>query len=165
MGRKKTGKPRRERAAVEYSLRELRPPGYEEWITVAPGMSPDKAAADPLITPGAVGMMRRLARLRPLYGPQVPVQALWLDLAVDEGELRLRRAGGTVGLPVAELAGLLGAPGGPAEDVRAGLHELHARGVVLVEPDEERTVLRVVTARPARPGGRWLFEEEASPAG
>ncbi|MFC9330043.1 hypothetical protein [Kitasatospora sp. NPDC057015] len=157
MGRTKAGKPRRERAAAEYSLQELQPPGYDEWITVAAGISPDRAAADPQITPGAVGMMRRLARLRPLYGPNVPVQALWLDLAVDEGELRLRRAGGTTSVPVSELAGLLGAGGGSEQEQRAGIHALHARGAVLVEPDQEQTVLRVVTGRPKRPGDPWLL--------
>ncbi|MFD7732164.1 hypothetical protein ACFV6F_17465 [Kitasatospora phosalacinea] len=160
MGRKKPGKPRRERAAGGYTLQQLQPPGYDQWIVPAPGRAMMTATEG--MSAGAVETARRIERLLPLYGPKVPVQALWLDLAVDSGVLQMRHTDGTVGLlPVAELAGMLsgpdGAPAAPAE-LRASVHELHAAGAVLVEPDEDDgCVLRLVVGRPERPGDPWLF--------
>jgi hypothetical protein len=165
MGRRKQGKPKRQRGAGEYTLQQLRPPGYDEWMVLTPDAAA-QAAADPRLSPEAVDMARRLARLRPQYGPQIPRQALLLDLAVDHGALPLRSPGGALHhLPVGELAALLGAdPADPADpagaDVRTALHELHASGALLVEssadPDAE-TVLRVVVGKPTRPGDPWLF--------
>jgi hypothetical protein len=158
MGRKKPGKPRRERATAEYTLRQLQPPGYDQWMTPAASFDPERVAADPRLTPQAVDLMRRLTRLRPAYGPTVPLQAVWLDMALDQGVLRLRRPDGSVGdLPADDLAGMLG---GAAEvaDVRNAVHELHAAGMLLVEQDGvDDTVLRVVVGRPAKPGDPWLF--------
>ncbi|MFJ7250161.1 hypothetical protein ACIQWA_36755 [Kitasatospora sp. NPDC098652] len=157
MGRKKPGKPRRERAAAEYTLQQLQPPGYDQWMTLAPDAA-TKAATDPRLSPETIDLTRRLVRLGPAYGPKIPAQALWLDLALDQGALRLRRPDGTVGrLPVAELAAMLGGQG-DGQDLRATVHELHAAGMLLVEPDgEDDCVLRVVIGKPARPGDPWLF--------
>ncbi|MER7703608.1 hypothetical protein ABTX81_11990 [Kitasatospora sp. NPDC097605] len=158
MGRRKPGKPRRERGPVEYTLQQLRPPGYDEWMTPAAGFDPERAAADPRLSPRAVDLMRRLARLRPAYGPKVPLQAAWLDMALDRGSLRLRHPDGSIGdLPADELASVIG---GAAEgsDVRNAVHELHAAGALLVDPDGgDDTVLRVVVSKPAKPGDPWLF--------
>ncbi|MFD4198805.1 hypothetical protein [Amycolatopsis thermoflava] len=158
MGRKKPGKPRRERATAGYTLQQLQPPGYDQWMTPAAGFDPEQAAADPRLSPQAVDLMRRLTGLRPAYGPKIPLQAVWLDMALDRGVLRLRRPDGSVGnLPAGELADMFG---GAAEvtDVRNAVHELHAAGMLLVEPDgEDDTVLRVVVGRPAKPGDPWLF--------
>ncbi|WP_380286472.1 hypothetical protein [Kitasatospora purpeofusca] len=157
MGRRKPGKPRREHGPVEYTLQQLQPPGYDEWLSPAPGFDPQRAAADPRLSPQAVDLMRRLGRLRPAYGPKIPLQAAWLDMALDRGVLRLRRPDGSIGnLPAGELAGMLG---GRAEvaDVRNAVHELHAAGMLLVEPDSEDAVLRVVVGKPAKPGDPWLF--------
>ncbi|MGA5823551.1 hypothetical protein ACPC54_37510 [Kitasatospora sp. NPDC094028] len=158
MGRKKPGKPRRERAAAaEYTLQQLQPPGYDQWMTLAPDAY-DRAMEDMRLSPETVAMTRRLTRLQPTYGPKIPAQALWLDLALDQGALRLRHPDGTVGrLPVAHLAGMLGGQG-DGQDLRATVHELHAAGMLLVEPDsEDDCVLRVVIGKPARPGDAWLF--------
>ncbi|MGW6917893.1 hypothetical protein ACWGB8_29335 [Kitasatospora sp. NPDC054939] len=163
MGRRKPGKPRRERAATEYTLQQLRPPGYDEWMSPAPGFDPERVAADPRLSPQAVDLMRRLARMRPAYGPQIPLQAVWLDMALDGGVLRLRRPdAGVASLTAGELTGMLG---GPAEvaDVRNAVHELHSTGMFLVESgDEADTVLRVVVGRPAKPGDPWLFGGDVS---
>ncbi|MFJ4185515.1 hypothetical protein [Kitasatospora sp. NPDC089509] len=167
MGRKKPGKPRRERTAAEYTLQQLQPPGYDRWMTPAPDLDPERAAADSTLSAQAIGLMRRLVRLRAVYGPRIPVQAVWLDVAIDGGDLRLRRTDGSVGnLPAGELAAVLGgvtaatgATGATgAADVRGAVHELHANGMLLVEPNgEDDTVLRVVVGKPARPGDPWLF--------
>lgn len=155
MGRKKPGKPRRERAAGRYTLQQLQPPGYDQWITPVPGQAQNIAGAG--LSASAMDLARRLEQLRPRYGPKVPVQALWLDLAIDSGVLQLRHTDRTVGLPVAELARMLGDPGGDG-DLRDSVHELHAAGMVLVEPDDDGCVLRVVVGKPTRPGEPWLFD-------
>ena len=157
VGRKKPGKPRRDRGTVEYTLQQLQPPGYDQWMTLAPDAA-EKAATDPHLSPESVDLTRRLTRLGPIYGPKIPVQAVWLDLAVDQGVLRLRHPDGTVGLlPVGELAGMFGDQGA-GRDLRASVHELHAAGMLLLERDgEEDSVVRVVIGRPARPGDPWLF--------
>ncbi|MFE9429122.1 hypothetical protein ACFYNO_39955 [Kitasatospora sp. NPDC006697] len=157
MGRKKPGKPRRERT-VEYTLQQLQPPGYDQWMTPAPDLDPERAATEPGLSPQAIGLMRRLVRLRPVYGPKIPVQAVWLDAALDGGALRLRRLDGSVGnLPAGELAAMLGGAT-EAAAVRGTVHELHANGMLLVEPDgEDDIVLRVVVGKPAKPGDPWLF--------
>lgn len=160
MGRKKPGKPRRERAADAYTLQQLQPPGYDQWIVPAPDRA--KRTALEGMSVGAVDTARRIERLLPFYGPKLPVQALWLDVAVDSGVLQVRHTDGTVGrLPVADLASMLtgpeAGPAGPAE-LRASVHELHAAGEVLVEPDEgDGCVLRPVVGKPRRPGDPWLF--------
>ncbi|CAN3978392.1 hypothetical protein [Kitasatospora purpeofusca] len=158
MGRRKPGKPRRERAAVEYTLQQLQPPGYDQWMTPAAGLDPERAGSDPALSPQAGDLMRRLARLRPSYGPKIPVQAVWLDLAIDGGVLRLRQQDGTVDpLPTARLADAFGSEAGPG-GLRALVHELHAAGALLVEPDgEDDTVVRLVVGKPAKPGDPWLF--------
>ncbi|MFJ8476373.1 hypothetical protein [Kitasatospora sp. NPDC094011] len=158
VGRQKPGKPRRERTAAEYTLQQLQPPGYDRWMTPAPDLDPERAAAHPTLSAQALGLMRRLVRLRPVYGPRIPVQAVWLDVAIDGGTLRLRRTDGSIGnLPAGELAAVLGGATGAA-DVRGAVHALHANGMLLVEPNsEEDTVLRVVVGKPARPGDPWLF--------
>lgn len=157
MGRKKAGKPRRTMGTAEYTLQQLQPPGYDQWMALAPDAY-DRAMQDVRLSPETVSMTRRMSRLAPLYGTKIPVQALWLDLAVDQGVLQLRHPDGSVGhLPVAELAGMLGDQRAAA-DVRSVVHELHAAGGVLVEPsDQEEVVLRVVVGKPAKPGDPWLF--------
>ncbi|QKW17677.1 hypothetical protein HUT16_00100 [Kitasatospora sp. NA04385] len=143
-----------------YTLQQLQPPGYDQWIVPVPG----RAKAIPVegMSAGAVDTARRIERLLPFYGSQVPVQALWLDVAVDSGVLQVRHTDDTITrLPVAELAGVLsgsdGDPAAPAE-LRASMHELHAAGAVLVGPDEyDGCVVRPVLGKPQRPGDPWLF--------
>ncbi|MFE3109752.1 hypothetical protein ACFXKJ_27035 [Kitasatospora indigofera] len=77
MGRKKPGKPRRERGAVKYTLQQLQPPGYDQWMTPAVGLDAERAAVDPRLSSQAVDLTRRLVRL-------IPVQAL---AALRPGEL------------------------------------------------------------------------------
>ncbi|MER8100904.1 hypothetical protein [Kitasatospora sp. NPDC094016] len=163
MGRRKPGKPRRGRGAVGYTLRQLQPPGYDQWMAPAVGHGPELAGADSGLSPQAVDLMRRLTRLQPAYGSKIPLQAVWLDLAIDDGVLRLRGKDGAVDhLPAADLARAFGHAAGP-DGLRALLHELHAAGALLVESDGgDDTVLRVVVGRPAKPGDPWLFGGDAA---
>ncbi|MET8627876.1 hypothetical protein ABZW30_29740 [Kitasatospora sp. NPDC004669] len=158
MGRKKPGKPRRERAAAEYTLQQLQPPGYDQWMAPA-DIDPDRLAGDPRVSPETVDMMRRAIRLRPRYGLRIPAQALALDLAIDHGVLPLRHPDGSLSpLSVDVLAGLLAEPHAD-HDLRDTLHELHADGAILLESnDEDEVVLRLVVGKPSRPGEPWLFD-------
>ncbi|MGW2401802.1 hypothetical protein ACWCYY_35135 [Kitasatospora sp. NPDC001664] len=158
MGRRKPGKPRREQRDVRYSLRQLEPPGYERWLTPAVGVDPDALAADPTVSAEAVDLLRRLLRLRPVYGKSIPQQAIVLDQLVDVGTLPLQRPDGEViAVPVGELAARMGRV--PAGDVRGHVHELHSYGMILVgeHQDLPAPVVRLVVGKPAKPGEPWLF--------
>ncbi|MEC4015361.1 hypothetical protein [Streptomyces sp. H27-D2] len=166
MGRKKLGKPRRTRAAATYTLRQLRPPGalYDEWVEVQRGFDASYALADDRLDEASRDLMVRLARLGPRYGRQVPLAALSLDMAIEIGKVALT-TGDDQGmiLPLAELGARFGLPAA-SEDVRAGLHELHAAGALLVEEHEDVLMLRCVVGRPDRPGGRWIMDGDPDAA-
>ncbi|MCX5197516.1 hypothetical protein OOK31_27080 [Streptomyces sp. NBC_00249] len=153
MGRKKLNKPGRSRRA-DHTLQQLQPPGYHEWIKVDAG----PATADPHLTPDAADLLQRLGRLRAHYPGRVPLQAVHLDIAIDEGTVLLRDGDSVAPLPVARAAEALGVDPAGGE-VRRGLHELHAHGGVLVGIEEGLTLLRVVSRRPGRPGEPWVFAD------
>lgn len=158
MGRRKPGKPRKEQG-VRYSLRQLEPPGYERWMTPAPGIDPDRLAAEGAVSAEAVDLMRRLLRLRSVYGTSIPQQAVVLDRLVDTGTLPLQRPDGEViAVPVGEMAERMGGQVRPG-DVRGHVHELHASGMILIgeHPDVPAPVVRLVVGKPQQPGGKWLF--------
>ncbi|MFF5704005.1 hypothetical protein ACFY7H_16080 [Streptomyces sp. NPDC012794] len=155
MGRRKPNKPGRGRQA-QYTLQQLQPPGYDEWLRVDPKSA--EAADDPRLSPDAVDLVRRLGRLRAFYPGRIPVQAVHLDVAIDEGTVLLRQGDTVAPLPVGVAAEMLGAD--PAGDqVRRSLHELHAHGGVLVDTGTEATLLRIVAQRPERPGDPWVFAD------
>lgn len=118
MGRKKQGKPGRTRKGT-YTLQQLQPSGYDEWIRVQPGVTADSAAADDRLTDDAVDLMKRLARLRPFYRGPIPMQAARLDMVLDSGSFPLSSGDGetAVLVPVQEAAALMGA-GSTMGDVR-----------------------------------------------
>ncbi|WAU78486.1 hypothetical protein O1Q96_01250 (plasmid) [Streptomyces sp. Qhu-G9] len=158
MGRTKPGKPRRPRVPRQYTLQELQPPGegYEEWYRVTAGMNPDQID-DPRVSDEARALMKRLARLGPLYGNKVPKAALYLDDLIDAGQLPIFGDGeeGTL-LPLAEAAARFGSTG----NIRQSLHDLHALGALLVDTDDEHDIafIRVVAKRPEEPGQPWRFQ-------
>ncbi|MEV6810243.1 hypothetical protein [Streptomyces sp. NPDC051132] len=158
MGRKKPGKPRRPRVPRQYTLHELQPPGegYEEWFRVTAGMDPDQID-DPRIGEEALALLKRLARLGPLYDSEVPKAALYLDDLIDTGQLPVFGDGeeGTV-VPLAEAAAKFGLSG----DIRESIHNLHAAGVLLVDTGGEHNVafVRLVARRPDEPGQSWRFQ-------
>jgi len=158
MGRKKPGKPRRPRVPRQYALHELQPPGeaYEEWFVTA-DMDSD-LIVDPQLDGEALDLLKRMARLGPLYGNRLPKAALYLDELIDTGKLPVFGHGTQKGtlLPLAEAAAWMGAEG----DLRASIHRLHAVGALLVDTDDEHDLafIRLVAKRPEEPGQPWRFQ-------
>jgi hypothetical protein len=158
MGRKKPGKPRRPRVPRQYTLQELQPPGegYEEWFLVTADMNADQID-DPRVSDEARALMKRLARLGPLYGNKVPKAALYLDELIDTGQLPIFGDGeeGTL-MPLAEAAARFGY----TADMRQSVHRLHAVGALLVDTDDEHDIafIRMVAKRPEEPGQPWRFQ-------
>jgi hypothetical protein len=159
MGRKKPGKPRRPRVPRQYTLQELQPPGegYEEWFRVSAGMNPDQID-DPRVGDEALALMKRLARLGPLYDNEVPKAALYLDDLIDTGQLPIFGDGETGTLmPLGEVAARFGSR---SADIRESIHNLHAVGALLVDTDDEHDIafIRMVAKRPEEPGQPWRFQ-------
>ncbi|WP_331761916.1 hypothetical protein [Streptomyces sp. NBC_01546] len=165
MGRRKPGKPRRERIQT-YTLQQLQPPGYDEWLTIGSDFTADAAAADSRLDEDAVDLMRRFARLRPLYRGLIPMQAVQLDLALDQGAIPISKGADEHAtlIPMEEIAALMGADSS-GHDVRESLHRLHSVGAFLVEEVAEGVPLvRVVSQPPQRPGDPWIFHGTAADA-
>lgn len=162
MGRKKPGKPRRPRNTTcrEYTLQELRPPGdaYDEWYTVNPDMSAEQVAAMG-VDPEALDIMRRMARLGPLYNGELPKAALLLDQLIDTGHLPLLSDDEEGILMSLETMVPAQASGDP-DSIRESVHNLHSVGALLVVTDEKHDMpfVRLVAKRPDHPGDRWYFE-------
>lgn len=155
MGRKKPRKPGRRRCEA-YTLQQLQPPGYDEWLSIGSDFTAEAAADDPRLSDDAIDLMQRLARLRPHYAGAVPKQAVALDMALDTGSLPVSLGGEEVTLlPLHEVAGALGAE--TAGDLRSSFHRLHAIGALLVDEVGDVPLVRIVTQRPQRPGDPWIF--------
>ncbi|MGW0651327.1 hypothetical protein ACWD4T_21355 [Streptomyces umbrinus] len=161
MGRTKPGKPRRQRG-VTYSLQQLQPPGYEEWLDIPQQFTADAAASDPRLGAESVDLIQRFARLRPLYRGLIPMQAVVLDTLLDMGALPISMDGKSVKLfPLEPAATWMGAKA-DAVDVRKSFHELHAVGALLVEnTSHDVPVVRIVSQPPRRPGDQWIFPGDA----
>lgn len=166
MGRRKPGKPRRERGSrmgipQQLSLADLEPPGlgYDEWFEVEPGMNPAEID-DPRLGDDAIELMRRFAYLAPLYGGKFPHAALLLDEVIATGHLAvMRSADDVMVIPVQEVAVHQETD---ADRVRDSIHRLHAVGAFLLVEDAEHgvPVARFVARRPERPGEAWRFADE-----
>ncbi|WP_331719434.1 hypothetical protein [Streptomyces sp. NBC_01187] len=158
MGRKKAGKAGRRRKGT-YTLQQLQPPGYEEWIKVASHATADAAANDPRLGEGAADLMSRLARMRPFYRGPIPMQAVRLDMALDTGSIPLCGEGkSAVLVPIEDLATTLGVAFTNG-DVRGSVHQLHSSGALLVEEAGDGVPLvRIVSQPPRSPGGPWIFQ-------
>ncbi|WP_202918445.1 hypothetical protein [Streptomyces cavernae] len=155
MGRKKPGKPGRRRSGA-YTLQQLQPPGYDEWLSIGPDFTSEAAADDPRLSDDAIDLMQRLARLRPQYAGAVPKQAVALDMALDTGSLPFCLGGEKVTLvPLHEVASALGAD--TTGDLRSSFHQLHSIGALLVDEAGDVPLVRIVTQRPQRPGDPWIF--------
>ncbi|MFD7685601.1 hypothetical protein [Streptomyces sp. NPDC059781] len=155
MGRKKPGKPERRRSR-EYTLRQLQPPGYDEWLSIGSHFTSEAAVDDPRLSEEAIDFMRRLARLRPQYTGSVPKQAVQLDMILDTGSLPVSFGDGKVSLvPLHEVAGTLGAD--TVGDMRSSFHQLHSVGALLVDDTDDVPLVRIVSRRPERPGDPWIF--------
>ncbi|MFB9558598.1 hypothetical protein, partial [Streptomyces roseoviridis] len=108
MGRKRPNKPRRIKTPRQrgYTLRELQPPGsdYEEWIEVPAGARLDQVA-DPRLGEEEIDFLRRLTRISPLYGHEVPMAGVLLDTLIDAGHLPVYQGedSGTL-IPLQQLA-------------------------------------------------------------
>ncbi|MEU1668528.1 hypothetical protein ABZ547_34100 [Streptomyces sparsogenes] len=145
-------------------MQELQPPGYDEWISPA-----DKDTKGPAFDPRLTGLpddaadlLERMSRIAPLYGGSMPLQAVWLDLLMDTGQIPLQSPGSTDRyslFSLDECANRMQLPGGGS--VRDSFHRLHAAGALLVEAVEDVYVVKMVAGRPERPGDRWIFAGEA----
>ncbi|GAA2614950.1 hypothetical protein GCM10010304_80100 [Streptomyces roseoviolaceus] len=155
MGRKKPRKPGR-RTSRTYTLQQLQPPGYDEWLSIGSDFTPEAAAGDPRLSDDAIDLMQRLARLRPQYAGAMPKQAVALDMVLDTGSLPLSLGGEAVTLvPLQEVAGALGAD--TTGDLRGRFHQLHSIGALLVDEAGDVPLVRIVAQRPKRPGEPWIF--------
>ncbi|MGW2255155.1 hypothetical protein ACWCXH_33960 [Kitasatospora sp. NPDC001660] len=159
MGRTKANKARRRRDVADHTLRQLEPPGYDEWFEVPARYRPEAATADPRLLPDDVDLLGRLARLRPIYGAVIPLQAIYLDHMIDIGVIPLRSGEDEASLLPLENVGTV-IPGMSGEDLRGSVHRLHSGGALLVDAQDEAVMVRVVARRPALPGDPWLFEDD-----
>ncbi|MGV2914694.1 hypothetical protein [Streptomyces alfalfae] len=159
MGRKKPGKPRRQRSPQEYTLRQLKPPGepYDEWFTVHAGSAAYRN--DIRLNLNVVALMDRIQRLGPLYGGEVPKAAVYLDSLIDTGKLPIFQGEdeGTL-VPIADMAAAH--DGASLEEIRESIHKLHAVGALIVFSDDDHDVsyVRMVAKRPEEPGMPWQFD-------
>ncbi|MFJ5548662.1 hypothetical protein [Streptomyces sp. NPDC093225] len=160
MGRRKPGKPRRERSQT-YTLQQLQPPGYDEWLNIGSNFTADAAAADSRLNEESVDLMRRFARLQPLYRGLIPMQAVQLDMALDQGAIPISKGDDEHAslIPMEEIAALMGAD---SSDVRESMHRLHSVGAFLLEEVADGVpLIRVVSQPPRRPGDPWIFHGTA----
>ncbi|MFF2375018.1 hypothetical protein ACFVUW_11610 [Streptomyces xiamenensis] len=138
----------------------MRPPGYDEWMDIEKNFSAEPAAADTDLDEGAVDLMRRFARLQPLYKGPIPMQALRLDLVLDTGAVPVSDGERTEVFPVEKVTAMLGATA-DSGDIRESFHRLHSHGNLLVDDTHETPVVRIVSQRPQRPGDPWILLGDA----
>ncbi|MEV5295371.1 hypothetical protein AB0K64_29605 [Streptomyces sp. NPDC053741] len=163
MGRKKLKKPGRQRTHQgrhgTYTLQQLQPPGYDEWLHIKADFTAAAAVSDPRLNAEAVDLMQRFERLRPLYRGPIPMQAVRLDMVLDTGALPISYGDGerVSLLPLEQAATLMGAAS-TGEDLRTPMHRLHSVGALLVEEaDHDIPVIRLVSQPPGRPGEPWIL--------
>jgi hypothetical protein len=156
MGRRKPGKPRRQEQN-SYTLRQLQPPGYDEWVKPGSDLTARGAADDPRLGREARDILHRVERLMPTYQGLLPMQAVQLDMMLDKeavpfcyGEERFSL------IPLQEVAKALSIEADA--DVRASFHQLHAAGALLIEERDDVSLVRIVSQRPTRPGDPWAFQ-------
>jgi hypothetical protein len=111
------------------------------WAKAA--MQDQPAAADPAVYDWA----SRMPYLTAIYGRMIPAEAAHqLDRYVDEGSLPVQWAedGPVTMVPPAELAPP--ETGGSAAETRVAIHDLHARGYMMIADDG--TVIPLIPAKP-----------------
>jgi hypothetical protein len=141
---------------------------YNEWMHAPPDMHAENIS-DPDLDAEALDLLRRVARLAPLYQGGMPTAAVLLDHLVDTGHLPFLFSddAGTI-VSIEEIVERYKSHAGSA-DVRESVHRLHAAGaLLLVIPDgTEQPMVRMVARPPLAPGDKWVFvgdpEEAALP--
>lgn len=103
----------------------------------------DRRGADPDVA----DLAGRMPYLASIYGRMVPVGAAWqLDRHLDTGNLPVKWASGepVAVVPAAQMA--LVADGSLAAEVRVAIHDLHAKGYMMIADDG--TVIPLFPAKP-----------------
>ncbi|WP_435191330.1 hypothetical protein [Streptomyces sp. bgisy126] len=166
MGRKRPNKPRRVKVPRQrgYTLRQLQPPGdnYLDWVAVPAGARLDQVT-DPEIGPQDIDFLRRLTRIAPLYGNEVPTAGVYLDTVIDSGHLPVYHGEDSTSLvPLQQIVGV--APGLDEQGIRNSIHRLHAVGAFLMFSIKEHdmALVRFVSKKPAHPGEQWGFLDDKS---
>ena len=158
MGRKKAGKSGRRRKGT-FTLQQLQPPGYEEWIKVASHATADAAANDPRLGERAVDLMSRLARLRPFYRGPIPTQAVRLDMALDTGSIPLCGEGkARCRLPSRTSRLRWASPSPPATSGERSISSILPVPCLVEETDDGVPLVRIVSQPPRSPGDPWIFQ-------
>ena len=104
----------------------------------------DQRAAD---DPDVHDLAKRMPYLESIYGRMIPVEAAYrLDQYIDEGSLPVQwvEDGPITRVPLAKMAPSL--TGGSAVEARVAIHDLHARGYLMIADDG--TVIPLVPAKP-----------------
>ena len=108
----------------------------------------DRRGADPDVS----DLARRMPYLASIYGRMVPVGAAWqLDRHIDTGCLPVQWAPGSpvTMVPAAKMAPVT--DGSSAGVTRVAIHDLHARGYLMIADDS--TVIPLIPAQPDLAGG------------
>jgi hypothetical protein len=95
--------------------------------------------------PDVSDLARRMPFLASVYGRMVPAEAAYhLDRCLDQGTLAVQWAedGPVTVVPAAEMAPPL--TSGSAAETRVAIHDLHARGLLMI--DDDGTVIPLVPA-------------------
>jgi hypothetical protein len=160
MGREKKRKPHAPRHEPLWrtpKLKALKPPGgyyadHAGWWDLKPGQVPDM---DPSCGDRE---KKRIMRLAPAYGGQIPPAALVLDGLIGTGTvLLITPSGAERRIPVAYLAEVWKTP--PGISLADFIHSMHADGLFLLT---DAAQLRPVLGTPANQYGRWLFFDAAT---
>jgi len=151
-GRRRPGEPGKREACPLYR----NPPEgafYESWVDCGSlkktmvwaeaAMQDQRAAEDPDVH----DLARRMPYLESIYGRMIPVEAAYrLDQYIDEGNLPVQwdEDGPVRMVPLAQMVPSL--TGGSAAEARVAIHDLHARGYMMIADDG--TVIPLVPAQP-----------------
>jgi hypothetical protein len=120
-------------------------------IAWANAVMQDQRAA---VEPDVLDFVRRMPYLAAIYGRKIPAEAAYqLDRYIDEGSLPVEWAEGSpvTMVPVAQMVPF--AAGGPAAQIRAAVHGLHAQGHLVIADDG--------TVIPLEPGQPDLTGDDA----
>jgi hypothetical protein len=126
---------------------------YESWVDCgspkktivrAEAAMQDQRAAD---DPDVYDLARRMPYLEAIYGLMIPAEAAYrLDQYIDEGSLPVQweEDGPVKTVPLAQM--VPSQTGGSAAEARVAIHDLHARGYMMIADDG--TVIPLIPAKP-----------------
>jgi hypothetical protein len=170
MGRVKKNRPRRVRSGCgpspALSLYDMRPGGshYTAWIDT--GGADVARLVEHMRQSGVENeLLAAMPFYREMYGRWVPGEAAAaLDGYLEDGRLPFLADDGRVAVvPLEEFLAADGAYATTAADLRAGIHELHAAGLVLL--DDQGVVYPTIPPAPAPVGLPGSRGEAAIPSG